>query len=1655
MKITILPFSVKQKNSYGLALLLFLLSMACPQQMMGQAFSGGDGSEASPYLIGKPADMVQLADSMEVRPGFSRDKHFRVTTAELDFSGTEFHGIPGTFRGVFDGQGVVLKNLNMGRVLPGSYSETVSGLFSTVRGRVANVVVDKSCRFGSPSSYKPNTGTIAFDLYGEIENCHNYADCSIWAGIAAYLNPGASIRGCSNHGSGMEAGIADMMSDEKNEGGYATIEDCSNSGSVKCGIVYIGQSHGASHVRVTNCTNSGNVSEAGIGSYIIADRCTNSGEVVGQSVSGIGTGEITNCVNTGNVTGTFSAGGISYRNYSTLRGNIVYGCTIQATGSGKAGAIVPELHSWDSNNYNNFSNNYYINCVCRGGTNDGDVTDGFRAVSASPIKTGDHVTLTGLAQEGDGIVTYEGATYYANGLVQTVALGYTGNVGEGYHPEYVTNSGSLSPNDDGTWQLTMGNYEMTVAAQLAPNPYTLHYIVDEKDWMTFSVNYGDSIKQPGYMPTKTGHSFRGWQGMPADSLMPAHDLNLEALFGRNVYRLTYMDADSVLYTDSIAYGDSIAWREAPEREGYTFQEWTWNTVVTMPASDLEVRAYYNINSYVLQFLVDGKPYGRQQQLNYGATIELPYTPYKIGHTFTAWSGLPADLKMPARDVTAEAMFAVNVHRIAWVVDGDTLRSDSLAYGTAIEAVAAPEREGFHFSGWSYTPETMPDQDVTVTGTFQAGRYTITYLVDGEVYWTVTRTFESAVRPLSEPTREGYTFSGWSEIPATMPAENVTVSGSFAINSYTVTFLLDGDTLRTDSLAYGSSIEVPKVDAPEGYHLDWEGLVETVPARDVVVSGRLTANMYQLTYLVDGSSHQTAYIAYRTAITPAREPQREGYTFSGWSEIPDSMPAHDVVVTGTFTVNRHQLTFMLGEQVVLTDSVDYGTHFDYPHIDAPEGYRPHWDQYVYHMPDSSLTITAQLELMEYITKTIGNLHYEARLRDREATVLSYQGKDSRLEIPDSIMAAGMMIPVTRISVGVFSRNATLTKLHLPNTVKSIGEDAFRECRNLVIDHMPDSLQYIGKQAFRDCWQMTDLQLQPTCRRIEDEAFLYCTHLTNVNIQNPYAYIGERAFQNCYNLAFVALPDSIAILREGLFLNCSSLTTVTLPETVKQIGSRAFKGCSKLAAITCYAQQPPTATDATFDEDLSKVELYVPVGCAEQYRSRAPWSLFGTVSELVSSTLAYWVDGQPYTSYEQILVGTPITPEPAPSKENRAFSGWRDLPAVMPGHDVTAWGGFAYEIAYREGDRELARQTWFYADSISIPDRLQRRGHTLTIDALPATMPARDTTVAVVYTVNKYKVEFILADTVYHTALVDYDARIPLPEAPTREGYDFAWTDVPSRMPDSDITILGQYTPQRMATTVIDGIAYNVYLLEGWAEVTTLPEGHYAGTVIVPERIWFAGRSFPIQRIAQEAFRNSQKMTSISLPSTITSIGQQAFRDCWGLTELALPASVETIEQEAFMYCTHLTTATLGEGITVLLDRLFQYCSNLTHLVLPASLQKVGASVLKGCTSLKQVDCKAVVPPTAGATTFEGAPVAHATLLVPNGTAEQYQVATGWSSFGTILTEEMLLSIPALGTEPVRTGNIYDLRGRLIRPDAQSTEGLPAGAYIIDGRKILFK
>ena len=190
---------------------------------------------------------------------------------------------------------------------------------------------------------------------------------------------------------------------------------------------------------------------------------------------------------------------------------------------------------------------------------------------------------------------------------------------------------------------------------------------------------------------------------------------------------------------------------------------------------------------------------------------------------------------------------------------------------------------------------------------ESQKYSLKYMVDGTLYKEFSMEEGAAITPEPAPKKDGYTFSGWSAIPATMPANDVTVTGTFTKNApitYTLTYLVDGVVYKTFNYEAGAT--VARVEAPtkEGYTFSgWSNTLLTMPARNVTITGTFTKNApttYKLTYMVDGKEYKSVSYTAGAVITAEPAPTKQGYEFSGWTNLPKTMPERDVTVTGTFT-----------------------------------------------------------------------------------------------------------------------------------------------------------------------------------------------------------------------------------------------------------------------------------------------------------------------------------------------------------------------------------------------------------------------------------------------------------------------------------------------------------------------------------------------------------------------------------------------------------------------------------------------------------------------------------------------------------------------------------------------------------------------------------
>jgi len=393
----------------------------------------------------------------------------------------------------------------------------------------------------------------------------------------------------------------------------------------------------------------------------------------------------------------------------------------------------------------------------------------------------------------------------------------------------------------------------------------------------------------------------------------------------------------------------------------------------------------DIPKYKLTYVVDGEEY-KSYKLEYGASIVPEEIPTKEGYTFSGWNEVPG--MMPAHDVTVTGTFSVNKYKLIYKVDDVEYKSYEIEFGATIIAEPEPTKEGFIFSGWSEIPETMPAHDVMVMGSFTKGTYKLTYMVDDGVYKTLSYNYGDTITPEPNPEKEGYTFSGWSEIPKTMPAHDVTVTGAFAVNKYNLIYKVDGEVYKSYEVEYGAAITPEPEPTKEGYTFSgWRDIPKTMPAHDVPVTGIFSVNKYKLIYKVDDVEYKSYEIEFGATIIAEPEPTKEGFTFSGWSEIPKTMPAHDATVTGTFVINSYKLTYMIDDKVYKETMYEYGATI------TPE-LQPEGNYSTFEWTDLPETMPAH-DVVVYASYTSGIVEL---LMTKQQNVRIYSPNGNRLNAP---------------------------------------------------------------------------------------------------------------------------------------------------------------------------------------------------------------------------------------------------------------------------------------------------------------------------------------------------------------------------------------------------------------------------------------------------------------------------------------------------------------------------------------------------------------------------------------------------------------------------------------------------------------------------------
>ncbi len=584
-------------------------------------------------------------------------------------------------------------------------------------------------------------------------------------------------------------------------------------------------------------------------------------------------------------------------------------------------------------------------------------------------------------------------------------------------------------------------------------------------------------------------------------------------------------------------------------------------------------------------------------------------------------------------------------------------------------------------------------------------------------------------------------------------------------------------------------------------------------------------------------------------------------------------------------------------------------------------------------------------------------------------------------------ATILIPnsVTTIGDDAFWNCDSLISVTMPNSVLTIGSGSFRGCYDLISVTIPDSVTSIGSFAFDDCYDLTSVTISDSVTTIGECAFRYCSSLTSVTIPDSVTTIGDYAFGSCSSLqefkgkfasedgrcliidgtlnsfASVGLteytiPDSVTSIGRYAFSHCSSLTSVTIPDSVTTIGHHAFSYCSSLISTT-ITNGVTTVEDYAFWHCESLTDVVLPNSVA---------------------TIGDW-----------------------------AFEGCSSLTSVAIGNGVTEIGCMAF--------LDCTSLTNVYCKAITPP--------TGSIGMFQSNASNR-----IIYVPRQSVESYISAEhwRTYASYILGYDFKGD-DEEPSTSNNIITYTATSKVEPYS-----GERNNYADALT-----SFGANIISNEWDVTT-------GNGVIT----FDG---DVTKIGLWAFGNCINLTGITIPNSVTEIEQFAFEHCI-FTSITIPDSVTTIADESFGGCSHLyefkgkfasedgrclivddvlkafapaglteytipygvveigrgtffryngiTSVTIPNSVIKIGFAAFEDCSSLTHMVIPNSVTEISEYAFNRCDSLDSIHCTSTIPPHLGIFAFWNTNTKtqlNCKIYVPAESYQDYISADNWMEY----------------------------------------------------------
>ena len=618
-----------------------------------------------------------------------------------------------------------------------------------------------------------------------------------------------------------------------------------------------------------------------------------------------------------------------------------------------------------------------------------------------------------------------------------------------------------------------------------------------------------------------------------------------------------------------------------------------------------------------------------------------------------------------------------------------------------------------------------------------------------------------------------------------------------------------------------------------------------------------------------------------------------------------------------------------------------------------------------------------------------------INEKEAVVAAADSSLTEANIPSVVEFEGNQYPVIKINDKVFFGNANLIVVTLPESLTTLGGEAFRGCQSLKIVKIPSKVTAIPDHCFEGCSSLESVTIPDGVTTIGTDAFIGCKNLESVALPESLTTLGSRSFEFCKSLKTIKIPSGVTTIPYQCFNGCSSLESIAIPEGVTDIGNEAFSGCNLNALTLPESLEKIGSWAFYYNRSLKSINIPVKVKTIEE------WAFtYCGLTELVIPEGVTTIGQRAFSanSLQKLTLPSTITSigESAFYDNNRFLSIICNaatpptLGADVFGRSITTSikVPMASIAAYRQAEGWKNFINYYGGEMISDGITYWFNEKEAMVAVAEAALTEANIPSAVEFEGNRCQV-IKINDKVFsgNTNLTT----VSLPENLVEIGA-FAFNECKNlasvALPES-LTTLGDrafYACKSLKTikipsgiTIIpDSCFYECSSLES----VTIPEG--------------------VTAVGGDALRFCN-FNALTLPESLEKIGSHAFDGNKSLKSVNIPAKVKTIEERAFSFC-GLTELVIPEGVLVIDQDAFLGNYSLKNLTLPSTITSIGESAFLYNDNLQSIICNAATPPALGADVF-GRSITTS-IKVPMASIAAYRQAEGWKNFINYYGGEMI-------------------------------------------------